>query len=258
VVSGSNPAGMYAYLLGGCDYLGPDRDHAETALAVAPGLRDLARANRRFVLGATHRLASLNGIRQFLDLGCGLPFRQAVHELARLPVPEGDPPAVVAYADIDPMVVSHTAAAHGGTDGIAVIEADLLDPPSVLKDPAVADLIDFTEPTAVIFGSSLYCPPARGREVVAEYTAALAPHSAVVVSVASFADLPLALRLESDAREAGSGWRNYTLGQAAGLLDGLRIVHGRVADVSRWPVIPSWEAPVPAAMMAGGAGIVRG
>jgi hypothetical protein len=266
----ASAASMYTYLLGGSDYLGPDRDAAEAALALAEGcpqgLQDVARANRRFVLGAVWHTAGMHRIRQFLDLGCGLPYGQAVHEMARLAGSGAGPPAVVAYADIDETAFSHARAVYrprtpedpGGDAGITVIQADLTAPASVLEDGRVRDLIDFTGPVAVIFGSSLYCPAGRGREVVAEYARALAPHSAVVVSAACFTDRALAGRLEACAREAGSGWRNYTPAEAAGLLDGLRVVHGRVADVSRWPVIPSWQAPVPAAMMAGGVGIVGG
>lgn len=249
-------AGMYAYLLGGSDCTGADRDRAESALTVAPQLRDMARVNRSFVLAAVHRLAGLHRIGQFLDLGCGLPAGPAVHGEARL----AEPGAVVAYADIDATVVSHAAAVYrprtvhdpDGDEDLAVIQADLTDPPSVLDDKRVLDLIDFTEPAAVIFGASLYCPPGQGREVVAAYLAELAPCSAVVVSAACFADPAVAGALEACAAEAGSGWRNYTPGEVAGLLGGLRLLPGRTGNVACWPMLSGDRD----AMMAGGVGIV--
>jgi len=236
---GPGAARIYDYWIGGQDWHDADRDTAEALLDPErggyPGLRDMARENRRFVIAAVQRLAGLNGIGQFLDLGCGLPARPAVHETARGAIPG----ARVAYVDSDPLVVSHMAANLHGVPGTAVLEADLTDPASVLDDKRVTDLIDFSEPAGIILGTSLTCTDLdTAQAAVAGYAAALAERSAVVISCSSFTDPGLAARVRAMLAPA-CAWRNYSAGDVESLLAGLHMIRGRVCDIRRWPMLPS-------------------
>ena len=247
-----SPARVYEYLLGGCDYFPPDAAKAEEMLKVHPGLRELARVNRRFVVNAARWTASHLQITQYADLGCGLPLRPSVHSVVR----EMERGAAVAYVDIDPCVISHVRAAadaEGWGGGIAVIEGDASDPAAVLADPALRGLIDLARPACLIFGGTLSAMTASvAQDAVSGFMAALAPGSAAVISCASYGDDQAGARLAAMFAEAGS-WQNHSLQDVAGFFDGLRIVRGRVADVQCWPLLPS--GPEKAARVLGGIGV---
>jgi hypothetical protein len=147
-----NMARMYDYALGGKDNFAADREAVERLFAFAPENRDVPRANRRF-LGRAVRFAAEQGVRQFLDLGTGLPSQGNVHEAARQVIPD----AHVVYVDYDPIVLAHAEAilaAEASTT--TVIQADIREPATVLDDPKVARLIDFSQPVAVLFVSVLH------------------------------------------------------------------------------------------------------
>lgn len=145
-------ARMYDYWLGGKDNFAADREMAERATSFLPEIPRVARANRDFVVRAVRFLAE-RGVRQYIDLGTGLPTSPNVHEIAR----EVQPAARTAYVDIDSMVVTHSRAmAAGAGDGIATVHADLREPAAVLGDPAVQDVIDFSEPVAVLMIAVLH------------------------------------------------------------------------------------------------------
>jgi S-adenosyl methyltransferase len=150
-VTTPNVARMYDYSLGGKDNFAADREAVEKVLAVAPGLPAGARANRRF-LGRAVRYVAGRGVHQFVDLGAGLPSQGNVHEVAR----EVRPDARVVYVDHDPVVAVHARAILAGDDRSAAIQADLRRPEGVLGHEAVARLIDFSRPVAVLFVASLH------------------------------------------------------------------------------------------------------
>jgi hypothetical protein len=226
------------YWLGGNDNFAADREAGEVLLDPVkghPGLRVLARENRAFVLTAVAWLARTRGIRQFLDLGCGLPVSPAVHDAARDVVPD----ASVAYVDRDPLVTGHVRALQATGPGLAAVEADVTDPAVVLEDPALRTVIDLGEPVAVVLGGTLSDMPAdAARSVVAGFTEALAPGSAVVVSCACFDDEETARRI---AAVFGGSWRNHSREDVAGFFAaaGLLPVRGEVGDVRCWPMVPS-------------------
>jgi S-adenosyl methyltransferase len=123
----ANSARVYDYWLGGTHNFLADQDLGRAIAAVDPIVREGARANRAF-LGRAVRFLSQAGIRQFLDIGSGIPTQGNVHEVAR----ETDPAARVVYADIDPVAIAHSTAILAGQENTAVIEADLRDPADIL------------------------------------------------------------------------------------------------------------------------------
>lgn len=144
-------ARVYDYWLGGNHNFQVDRDAARSLIAVNPDARGFARENRAFLARAV-RLMAADGVRQFLDIGSGIPTQGNVHEIAQAAI-DG---ARVVYADIDPVAVAHGKAILAGDDASAVIPADLRDPGKILASPEVAGLIDFTEPVGLLLGSVLH------------------------------------------------------------------------------------------------------
>jgi S-adenosyl methyltransferase len=149
-----NPARIYDYFLGGKDNFPADREVADQLLAIAPVARDVVEDNRAFLRRAVRYLVGEAGIRQFVDLGSGLPTRGNVHEIAQ----EVASDTRVVYVDNDPMVVTHSRALLAG-DNTAAIEADLRDPDSVMRHPEVRELIDFDQPIALLLMAILHFVP---------------------------------------------------------------------------------------------------
>ncbi len=146
-----NVARMYDYYLGGKDNFAADREAAEQALAVAPELRAGAAEVRKFLTRAVRVLVDA-GIRQFVDLGCGLPTQGNVHEVAQAVAPQ----TRVAYVDNDPVVISHAQALLETNPLTRVIQGDLREPERVLGDPELRELIDFDQPVAVLLIAVLH------------------------------------------------------------------------------------------------------
>src|SRR6185503_17801486 len=146
-----NVARMYDYYLGGKDNFAADREAAEMALKVAPELRVGARELRAF-LRRTVRFLVGAGIRQFVDIGCGLPTQGNVHEIAQVAAPD----ARVVYVDNDPVVTAHARALLEGNPLVAVVQADARDTDELVADQALTGLIDFTKPVGVLMVSLLH------------------------------------------------------------------------------------------------------
>jgi hypothetical protein len=149
-----NPARIYDYFLGGKDNYPADREVAEQVLAVAPVARAMVHDNRAFLRRAVRYLAGEAGIRQFLDIGSGLPTQDNVHEVAQAVAPD----ARVVYVDNDPVVITHGRALLAG-DNVTVVRADLREPDSILGDPEVRELIDFGRPVALLLLAILHFVP---------------------------------------------------------------------------------------------------
>ncbi|MFI7702683.1 SAM-dependent methyltransferase [Nonomuraea sp. NPDC049480] len=143
---------VYDFMLGGKDNYEADRQMARMALRVAPDAPQAARANREFLVRVVRHLAGQAGIRQFLDLGSGLPTRGNVHEIAQS-VAAG---ARVVYVDHDPIVLIHGRALLAVDAGTTVVEADLREPDAILGHPDVTRLIDFAEPVALLMFGILH------------------------------------------------------------------------------------------------------
>jgi SAM-dependent methyltransferase len=141
----ANAARVYDYWLGGSHNFLADQDVGRAIAAVEPNVRAIARANRAFV-GRAVRFLQASGIRQFLDIGSGIPTQGNVHEVAQ----HGDPGARVTYVDIDPVAIAHSKAILAGNENTAIIDADLRDPEKILGHPAARGLIDFGQPVGLL------------------------------------------------------------------------------------------------------------
>ncbi|MGH3909234.1 MAG: SAM-dependent methyltransferase [Pseudonocardiaceae bacterium] len=140
-----NHARVYDYFLGGKDNFAADRLAADKIAQVAPDTPLLARANRGFLV-RTVRLMAHSGIRQFIDLGTGIPTSPSVHEVARAI----DPSARVVYVDNDPVVETHNAALLTSDDGVVSVMGDVRRPDDVLADQRLQTVIDFNEPVGLL------------------------------------------------------------------------------------------------------------
>ncbi len=147
-------ARMYDYMLGGKDHYPADRAAAEAFISVMPdGVgRASAVENRKFLLRVVRHLTADLGVRQFLDIGAGLPTMDSVHQVAQAVAPGSR----VVYVDHDPIVLAHSRNLLHGAVGAAVIQQDLRNPAAILSDPELRDLIDFSEPVAVLLTAVLH------------------------------------------------------------------------------------------------------
>ncbi|MEP7026241.1 MAG: SAM-dependent methyltransferase, partial [Actinomycetota bacterium] len=179
------PARLYDYYLGGTSNFAVDRAAAEQLRASLPELTDAAWANRGFHQRAARWMANEHGIRQFIDLGSGLPTQGNTHEA----VAGG---ARVVYVDHDPMVRAHAKALLNGTRSTALIQADLRDPDEVLGHPEFGALIDLTQPAGLLMTAVLHFVADQSDPwgLVARYLGALAPGSYVALSHATADKLP--------------------------------------------------------------------
>jgi hypothetical protein len=175
-----SPARLYDYYLGGTNNLPVDRELGDRLKAAVPDLEDGVWANRAFHQRAATWLAEEAGIRQFIDLGSGLPTRNNTHEA----VHKVAPTARVVYVDNDPMVAAYAEQLLTDEGTTAVVTADLREPDTILAAPALRALIDFTQPVGLLVTAVLHFV-ADGSDpwsLMARYVDAVAPGSYLVVS----------------------------------------------------------------------------
>ncbi|GAA2439085.1 SAM-dependent methyltransferase [Actinomadura vinacea] len=144
-VTTPSTARIYDFLLDGKDNFAVDREAAARLLEATPNAKGMAQGNRRFMVRAVRALARA-GVRQFIDLGTGIPTSPNVHEVAR----EIHPGARVVYVDNDPIVMTHNRALRATPDGVVTIDEDVRRPARILEHPDVDSLIDFTQPVGVL------------------------------------------------------------------------------------------------------------
>jgi hypothetical protein len=145
---------MYDYYLGGKNHFAADRVVADAALSYWPSGRSGLRENRRFLGRAVRYLAGEAGVRQFLDIGSGLPTTSNVHEIAQAV----DPSCRVVYVDNDPMVLAHARAllASAPEGRAAYVQADMRSPLEILSSPVVRSVLDFSQPVALMLIAVLH------------------------------------------------------------------------------------------------------
>lgn len=235
-------ARVYDYLLGGKDHVAVDRAVAEKLLAVAPETRQVARANRRFQVEAVRHLAE-RGVRQFIDLGTGIPTSPSIHETARAV----NPACRVIYVDYDPVVRLHAQVLLADSPGVAGIQADLRRPGDVLTDPNVTGLIDFEQPLCVLMVGVLHFvmdeeDPAG---LVAAFRDRMAPGSHLVISHSMAESSPEAiaqLTMATAGTPAQSTFR--TREQVLRLFEGFELIGPGLVPVQDWHVGDE-EQPIP-------------
>jgi SAM-dependent methyltransferase len=179
---GPNIARVYDYLLGGSHHFDADKVAAAEFLARWPDARRTMAANRAFLGRAVRYLAGQAGIRQFLDVGSGIPTMDNVHAIAQQAAPD----AKVVYVDIDEVAVLHSRAILAGNDQAIAIQADLRSPQSILDHPGLHGLLDLSQPTALLLVAILHFLPDEPDHdpgvLVAQLRDALASGSYVVIS----------------------------------------------------------------------------
>ena len=242
----ANVARVYDYWLGGTDNFQADRDLGRQILAVEPNVRAIARANRDF-LGRAVRFLCGAGIRQFLDIGSGIPTQGNVHEAA-------GPDASVVYADLDPVVIAHSRAILADDQNAAAIQADLRDPAAILGDATTRRLIDFRQPVGLLLVSVLHFigdaeEPAR---LVATLRDALAPGSYLVLCHAAEAGPIMAQPLEKVYNQSVSGsLRIRSFSEILPFFEGFDLLEPGLVSGPQW-------RPDPAAVARGEAGHMWG
>jgi hypothetical protein len=253
-VSVPNVARIYDYLLGGKDNFAADREAARQLLAAVPDIAGVVRDNRAFIGRVVRFLAGQAGIRQFLDLGAGLPARSSVHEVARAIAPD----ARVAYVDNDPVVCSHAQALLPLDDGVAVVRGDLRQPATVLEHPQVTRVLDFSQPVAVLCAAALHfvADEDRPHEIVAAYRDHLAPGSYLALTHGASgtpADDPdhKVENVTSVYQRASAGLHVRPLPQVAAFFDGFDLVDPGVVWMDQWRPDPGIPPAAPGALRAG-------
>ena len=244
-------ARVYNYWLGGKDHFAADRAAGDQAIRAFPNIVLSARANRAFLARAVHFLAGEAGIRQFLDIGTGIPSASNTHEVAQSVTPESR----VVYVDNDPIVLTHarallTSGPAGATD---YIEADLRNPQQILA--GAARLLDFGRPVAVMLMAILqHLDDKDGPyEIVTTLVRALPPGSYLALSHPA-----KDIDAESMAKMADA--LNQTMAEkvtfrdrpaVARFFDGLELVEPGMVQASKWRPASELEAASPAALWAG-------
>ncbi|GAA0430491.1 hypothetical protein Acor_46180 [Acrocarpospora corrugata] len=182
-VTTPNSARIYDYMLGGKDNFAVDRAAVAEILKVFPESREGAQANRKFLGDAVRFMARDAGIRQFVDIGAGLPTQDNVHQVAQRLVPD----ARVVYVDNDPVVCVHGRAILATASGVAMVQADVADGEKITVAAAETGLIDWSEPVGVLMVAMLH-HVADPYDQVAKIREAMAPGSYLVVSHLSIAE----------------------------------------------------------------------
>ncbi|WP_242906702.1 SAM-dependent methyltransferase [Actinomadura terrae] len=243
-------ARVYGWALGGKDNYQVDREFALRTAPAFPESIDITRQNRLFLYRVVRHLVVEAGIRQFLDMGCGLPTDANVHQVAQ----QFTPDARVVYVDIDPIVLAHARALLAGDGSTVVITADFRDQEAVLGHPEVGRLIDFDEPLAVLFLSVAHhlVDADDPRRVLRTVLERAAPGSHLAFSEIVCSDPARAADLDARMAAAGIPWQTRTRAEVDALLDGLEPVEPGLVNVVHWRPDPGQPplAPVPKELAA--------
>ncbi len=246
-----NVARIYDHLLGGKDNFEADREAARRLLVAVPDAARAARANRTFMARAVQFLGREAGIRQFLDIGTGLPTRGNVHEIAQV----ANPQAHVLYTDIDPMVVVHASALLANSLTVAATQADLRQPEHLFTMPVTRALIDISQPLAVLLVAVLHFLPDNENPwaLVDEIKGKLAPGSYVVISHVTADEIPawVARQPSEVYRDASAPGVARSRDDIARFFSGLDMVAPGLVDAAAWRIPHMAGQPRPALFYAG-------
>jgi SAM-dependent methyltransferase len=249
-----NVARIYDFLLGGKDNFAVDREAARQLIEAIPDVAAIARDNRSFLGRAVRYLAIESGIRQFLDLGSGLPTQANVHELAQGVAPD----ARVVYVDNDPVVASHGRALLASGDRVGMVFGDLRDPADILRHPEVAGLLDLARPVAVLCTSTLHfvADQAGPHKIVAEYRDRLAPGSYLAITHGTLEDDPggEVAAAERVYRQASSQLHVRSLPDVLRFFEGFGLVEPGLTWITQWRPEPGTEPIGRQHSMRGGVG----
>jgi hypothetical protein len=238
-----HPARMYDAYLGGKDNYAADRDAVRQILRAWPEVRDMARANRAFMQRAVRFLAGQAGIRQFIDIGTGIPSAGNVHEVAR----QVAPGARVVYVDNDPIVHVHASALLTGSGATSIVLADLREPGAILAHPKVRELIDFGQPVALLLVAIMHfiAEDEDPAAIVATLRDALPSGSYLALShgTADFHPPGVAGKAAASYEHATAPLVLRTFEQISVYFDGLELVEPGLVQAPLWR--PDGKAPRP-------------
>jgi hypothetical protein len=251
-VSVAHVARVYNYWLGGKDNFAADRVAGDNTIAVYPGIRLSARANRAFLARAVRYLTETEGVRQFLDIGTGLPTANNTHEVAQGAAPESR----IVYVDNDPLVLTHarallTSSEQGAT---AYLDADLRDTRKILTQ--AAQTLDFSRPVAIMLIAILHYVPdgQQARQIVADLLDAVPAGSFLAISHAGSDLFPEEIAaFEKSLNDHLPGDRHVARPQAevARFFDGTDLLPPGVVRVSEWRPASAADAGVHTTLWGG-------
>jgi hypothetical protein len=227
-----NAARVYDYLIGGKLNYAIDREFAERILRVRPEARELAVLNRRWLRRAV-RFGAEQGIRQFLDIGSGMPTVGHVHEI----VQSIDPQCRVVYVDNEPIAVAHSEIVLQDNDNAAMVQADAEVPDGVLEHPTTERLLDFTRPVMVIMAAFIhFIPDSRDPAgLIAAYRDALVPGSYLALSSGTFEGQGEEVRRAAELyRKSGTDVVARSKEELRALVDGFEILPPGVVFTPEW------------------------
>ncbi|SCL34615.1 S-adenosyl methyltransferase [Micromonospora nigra] len=234
----AHPARRYNYWLGGKDNFQADRDSGDAMAEAFPTIRTAALENRRFLQRAVRYLAREAGIRQFLDIGTGIPTADNTHEVAQRIAPESR----VVYVDNDPIVLAHarallTSSPQGAT---AYIDADLREPEKILTHPELLRTIDLSRPVALMLVAILHFLPDDDdpKALLTRLVDALPPGSYLAASHATHDYLPPHIAEQAKAAAKGGGPHGLvnlrSLAEFTAYFEGLEVVEPGITSVAEW------------------------
>jgi S-adenosyl methyltransferase len=255
--SKANIARVYDYWLGGNHNFQADRDAARAMIAVEPRTRVAMRTNRAFIGRAVRFLASEAGIRQFLDIGSGIPTEQNVHEVAQ----SAAPGSRVVYVDNDDVAVAHSRLILEGRPDATIVQADLREPGKILSDPETQNLLDFTQPIGLLLVAVLHfiSDADQPAQILATLREALAPGSYLVIGHACMDAKPsVASAFETvyNSRVAAQV-AVRTREQIASFFDGFTLIDPGLVWLPEWRPDAPEDVPEDPSTVWGLAGVAR-
>jgi S-adenosyl methyltransferase len=248
----AHPARVYDYWLGGKDNFEADRTAGEATIAAYPAIRASARANRAFLARSVRFLTAEGGLRQFLDIGTGLPTASNTHEVAQAIAPQSR----IVYVDNDPLVLSHARALlTSSPEGVtAYLDADLRDTGQILEQ--AAQTLDFTKPVAIMLLAILHYIPDldQARQVVARLLSAVPSGSYLTISHAASDIAPeqmaeMIRRMNQHLAEGNHVGRSRAV--VAQFFDGLEVLEPGVVKVTEWRPESVLQAQGPTSLWGG-------
>ncbi|PRX97345.1 SAM-dependent methyltransferase [Allonocardiopsis opalescens] len=231
--STASVARLYDYFLGGKDNYAVDRAAAAKVREVAPEVPAMARAMRAWLVRVVRFLSQEAGIRQYLDLGAGLPTQDNVHQVAK----RHQPDARVVYVDNDPIVLAHGRALLEDDESTTVIQADMMEPETILGHPETRRLLDFEEPMALLLSGVLHFIPdeLEPDRFVAELRERLAPGSYLAIaSVVGDTDPDAADRLLAVYRSQTGTGAHRRSGELERFFGDFKLVDPGLTFVNAW------------------------
>jgi hypothetical protein len=244
----AHSARRYNYWLDGKDNFAADRESGDVIAAAFPSIRMAVRENRAFLKRTIEYLAREAGIRQFIDIGTGLPTADNTHEVAQAVAPDSR----IVYVDNDPIVLTHARAllTSSATGATAYIDADIRDPGGILTNPELHHTLDLDQPVGLVLLAILHFvdDSEDPHGIVAHLVEAMASGSYLVMSHATYDPMPAAIVTRLKAAIASSGEKGgpRDRDQFGCFFTGLELVEPGIVAIGDWRPTPGTPVPDPA------------